>query len=270
MCEAAPSHSGHHTLFFSASSSLGLVLPVFLHQKNLCLALHSFILLPICLHCDIILTLFYLVSLSTLLKIIPSGHQNYGCPACSLTHFWLWLQREDTIPCTSQPPTSSVGCDSQFFCLQVLSKVNRQAVTLPFSFLFEESKLVNWPSLNLLKLMKRSPLLETSQYFNAVYCGWLVTNLQTDIDQEYVPDWQHIFWYPVQDKKVGSYPGWCGSVNWMLACEPKICRFKSQSGHMPGLQARSPVGGIQEAAYRYISYTLLVSLPLFLPPFPGL
>ena len=40
---------------------------------------------------------------------------------------------------------------------------------------------------------------------------------------------------------------WCGSVNGALACEPKSRQFNSQSGHMPGMQARSPVGDAQEA-----------------------
>ena len=38
-------------------------------------------------------------------------------------------------------------------------------------------------------------------------------------------------------------PNWCGSVDWEPACEPKDCRFDSQSGCMPELQARSPAGG---------------------------
>ena len=42
-------------------------------------------------------------------------------------------------------------------------------------------------------------------------------------------------------------PGWCGSVDWEPACEPKGRWFNSQSGHMPGLRARSPVGGTWEA-----------------------
>ena len=33
----------------------------------------------------------------------------------------------------------------------------------------------------------------------------------------------------------------------VLVCEPTGCWFDSQSGHMPGLQARSPDGGVQEA-----------------------
>ena len=32
-----------------------------------------------------------------------------------------------------------------------------------------------------------------------------------------------------------------------LACKPKVPRFDSQSGHIPGLWARCPVGGIREA-----------------------
>ena len=38
-------------------------------------------------------------------------------------------------------------------------------------------------------------------------------------------------------------PGWCGSVDWARVCRPRGHLFKSQSGHMPGFQARSPVGG---------------------------
>ena len=41
-------------------------------------------------------------------------------------------------------------------------------------------------------------------------------------------------------------PGWCGSVNRVPACKPEGRRFDSPSGHRPGLQARSPVGGVQE------------------------
>ena len=42
-------------------------------------------------------------------------------------------------------------------------------------------------------------------------------------------------------------PGWCGSVDGVLACNSKDRRFDSQSGHTPGLPASSPVRGMQEA-----------------------
>ena len=42
-------------------------------------------------------------------------------------------------------------------------------------------------------------------------------------------------------------PGWYDSVDWVPACEPKGHQFDSQSGHMPGLWARSPVRGSWEA-----------------------
>ena len=61
-------------------------------------------------------------------------------------------------------------------------------------------------------------------------------------------------------------PGWCGSVNWALACEPKSHRLDSQSGHMPGLLARS---GPQWEVRERQPHTD-VSLSLFLPPFPSL
>ena len=37
-----------------------------------------------------------------------------------------------------------------------------------------------------------------------------------------------------------------GVAQWIgvLVCEPKGCRFDYQSGHMPGLWARSPIGGV--------------------------
>ena len=46
------------------------------------------------------------------------------------------------------------------------------------------------------------------------------------------------------------------------ACEPKGHRFDSWSGHMPGLQAKSMVGSVQEA----INQSMLLShIPVSLP-----
>ena len=42
-------------------------------------------------------------------------------------------------------------------------------------------------------------------------------------------------------------PGWRGSVDWALDCEPKGHRFDSQ----PGLQARPPGGGMWEATIHW-------------------
>ena len=58
-------------------------------------------------------------------------------------------------------------------------------------------------------------------------------------------------------------PGCCGSVHWVPACEPKGCWFDSQSGHIPGVWARSPVGGAWEATTHWW-------FSPFLPPFPSL
>ena len=55
-------------------------------------------------------------------------------------------------------------------------------------------------------------------------------------------------------------PGWCGSVNWVPACEPGGCWFGSQSGHMPGLWPGSPVGGVWEAT-TYWCFSPFFSLP---------
>ena len=56
-------------------------------------------------------------------------------------------------------------------------------------------------------------------------------------------------------------PGWCGAVGWMPACELKGHWFDSQSGHMPGLQARSPVGGAREATTCWCFFPSLPSFP---------
>ena len=47
--------------------------------------------------------------------------------------------------------------------------------------------------------------------------------------------------------KTQPLPVCCGLVDWVLAYEPKGHWFDSQSEHMPGLWARSPVGGTWEA-----------------------
>ena len=59
--------------------------------------------------------------------------------------------------------------------------------------------------------------------------------------------------------------GLCGSVDWVLDCEPKGCWFDSQSGHMPGLQPRS---GPQLGVHKRQPH-IDVSLPLFLSPSPS-
>ena len=70
-----------------------------------------------------------------------------------------------------------------------------------------------------------------------------------------------MFWL----SKNKSSPGWCGSVDWGLAYEPKDRWFDSQSGHVPGLQARSPVGGVWETTTPWcFSCSLSPSLPLSL------
>ena len=50
-----------------------------------------------------------------------------------------------------------------------------------------------------------------------------------------------------------------------VGCKPKDCWFKSQSGHMPGLQARSPVGATWAATTHWcVSPSFSSSLPLSL------
>ena len=54
---------------------------------------------------------------------------------------------------------------------------------------------------------------------------------------------------------------WCSSVDWAQACEAKGHPFDSQSEHMPGLQARSPVGGHVRGTHMLMVLSLSLSLP---------
>ena len=65
-------------------------------------------------------------------------------------------------------------------------------------------------------------------------------------------------------------PGWCGSVDWMLACEPKGRQFNSQSGHMPELGAKVPSWGYEKHNQSVCLSHIDISLPLFLTPFHSL
>ena len=63
-------------------------------------------------------------------------------------------------------------------------------------------------------------------------------------------------------KKVQPWLVWLSGSS--AGCEPKGRQFNSQSGHMPGLLARSPVGGTREATTHWcFSPSLSPSLPLF-------
>ena len=74
--------------------------------------------------------------------------------------------------------------------------------------------------------------------------------------QHFVNNWERI------TQHESSCPGRYGSVDWVPACEMKGHWFTSWSDHMPGLRARSPVGGGQEGANWCFSPSLSPSLPL--------
>ena len=73
----------------------------------------------------------------------------------------------------------------------------------------------------------------------------------------------------INTEKITWSLGWCGLVDWALACELDGCRFDSRWGCMLGLWARSPVGGVWEAtdwcfSCTYFFPSLSPSLPLSL------
>ena len=84
----------------------------------------------------------------------------------------------------------------------------------------------------------QTELTSTGKLFNSVsfplFPGFLCDVLNSH---------KYLIWMPAPLKRKTISPGWCGSVDWVLACKPKGRQFNAQSGHMPGLQARSPVKG---------------------------
>ena len=52
-----------------------------------------------------------------------------------------------------------------------------------------------------------------------------------------------------QEVQFHSWPVWLRGLR--IAPQIKKSLLDSQSGHMPGLQARSPVGGVQEATTQW-------------------
>ena len=53
-------------------------------------------------------------------------------------------------------------------------------------------------------------------------------------------------------QNIDNVPGWCGSVDWVPACEPNVRQFDSQSGHMPGLRARVPRKGCMRGNHTWV------------------
>ena len=74
----------------------------------------------------------------------------------------------------------------------------------------------------------------------------------------------HIFFF-LFVKKYKHWPWLVWLSGWVLAFEPKGRWFDSQSEHMPGVQARSPVWGVrEETTHWHFSTSLTPSLPLCL------
>ena len=69
---------------------------------------------------------------------------------------------------------------------------------------------------------------------------------------------------PKIDLKLILCPGWCGSVVECWSVNQRVTGLIPSLRHMPGLRARSSVGGSEKQPH------IDVSFPLFLPPFPSL
>ena len=78
---------------------------------------------------------------------------------------------------------------------------------------------------------------------------------------------QYLFWFLPHFFEIirrQGCLGWCVSVDWALACEPKGCWFNSQSGHMPGLWARF-CRGCERGSWSMYLWHIDASLPFSLP-----
>ena len=72
--------------------------------------------------------------------------------------------------------------------------------------------------------------------------------------------------YVIHMKILKIGPGQCASVGWMSSLKAKCRRFNFQSGHVPGLRVRSPVGACTEGNQSMFLSHPDVSLPFSLPP----
>ena len=104
----------------------------------------------------------------------------------------------------------------------------------------------------------------------AIYRGDIYTPMFTAALLMVAKTWRQLKCPSIDDWIKMQYTlGWCGSIDWALACEPKGHRFNSQSGQMPGSLVRPPSWGHVRWPTN-VSITHDVSLPLFLPPFLSL
>ena len=62
--------------------------------------------------------------------------------------------------------------------------------------------------------------------------------------------------------KSGSGPGWCGSVDWVLACELKGHRFDSSQGTCLGCGPGPQLGACKRQHLSHMDVSLPLSLPL--------
>ena len=69
----------------------------------------------------------------------------------------------------------------------------------------------------------------------------------SSVPREVHGTWTVFEGHRLKEIKTVGYPWLVWLSGLSAGREPKGHQFDSQSGHMPGLQARSPVGGAQEA-----------------------
>ena len=86
-----------------------------------------------------------------------------------------------------------------------------------------------------------------------VFLSLVFTEFNNIVDAFHPPSSSWLF--QTLNFKNWNSPGWCGSMAWAPTCHLRGYLFDSQSGHMPGLQARSPAGGVREATNRCSSHT---------------
>ena len=73
---------------------------------------------------------------------------------------------------------------------------------------------------------------------------------------------------PKCEKKTIKLPSWCGSVDWVPACEPRGGRFDSQSGHMRNISKVFEEKDTWEVTVILLLFCSMVTAPPPVPSFP--
>ena len=95
----------------------------------------------------------------------------------------------------------------------------------------------------------------------AMYSNWKIKNFSINLGWK--PRWNGI--YITGSEKTSKCPGWCSSVDWAQACEPKGYQLDSQSRAHAWVAGRVPSRGHMRGNHTLMLLSLSFSFPSPLP-----